>query len=247
MRIAVVSDIHGNMTALDAVIADLQDIAPDLVVHGGDLCSGSRSAAVIDRIRDLGWPGVYGNTDEMLWVAGKADQYLAAVGLHRMRGIVAEQIAFTLADIGPDRLAWLRALPIDWTAHDLAVVHANPGDAWAITPAEASDEDLVRTYGPLASRRVVYGHIHRPFVRRLPGFLLANAGCLSLSYDGDPRAAYAVVDEARIEIRRVAYDIEREASALVESHFPYARWMTAILRSAAYIPPPDGRNSDKRT
>src|SRR5687768_8026381 len=123
MRIAVVSDIHGNMTALEAVIADLRNVAPDLVVHGGDLCSGSRSAAVIDRIRDLGWPGVYGNTDEMLWVAGKADEYLAAVGLHRMRTIVAEQIAFTLEDIGPQRLAWLRGLPLRWTAHDLAVVH----------------------------------------------------------------------------------------------------------------------------
>jgi putative phosphoesterase len=238
LRIAVVSDIHGNLTALEAVLADLEAIAPDLVVHGGDLCSGSKSAAVIDRIRELGWPGVYGNTDETLWVAGKADEYLARVGLHRMREIVAEQTAFTLAEIGADRLAWLRALPIHWAAHDLAVVHANPGDTWGITAADASDEELERTYGPLASRRVVYGHIHRPFVRRLTGFILGNSGCLSLSYDGDPRAAYAVVDDDGIAIRRVEYDIEREAAALVESGFPYARWMAAILRTAAYIPPP---------
>ena len=240
MRIAVVSDIHGNMTALEAVIADLRVTAADLVVHGGDLCSGSRSGAVIDRIRELGWPGVYGNTDEMLWVDGKADQYLANVGLHRMREIVAEQIAFNLAELGSDRLAWLRNLPLQWNGHDLAVVHANPDDAWSITPADAPDEQLVRTYGPLARPRVVYGHIHRPFVRRLPGFILANSGCLSLSYDGDPRAAYAVVDDDGIEIRRVAYDVEREAAALVASRFPYAGWMAAMLRKAAYIPPPDG-------
>ena len=239
MRIAVVSDIHGNLTALEAVIADLRKVAPDLVIHGGDLCSGSRSAAVIDRIRDLAWPGVYGNTDEMLWVDGKADRYLASVGLDRMRAIVAEQIAFNLAELGSERIAWLRELPIHWRAHDLTVVHANPGDAWGITPAEASDEVLAGTYGPLASRRVVYGHIHRPFVRHLAGFILANSGCLSLSYDGDPRAAYAVVDDDRIEIRRVAYDVEREAAALIESEFPYARWMAAILRKAEYIPPPE--------
>jgi putative phosphoesterase len=240
MRIAVISDVHGNLTALEAVIADLRAVAPDLVVHGGDLCSGSRSGAVIDRIRDLKWPGVYGNADEMLWVDGKADQYLASVGLHRMRQIVAEQIAFNLAEIGPDRLAWLRDLPRRWTGHALAVVHANPEDAWSITPADAPDEQLVSTYGPLACPRVVYGHIHQSFVRPLPGFVLANSGCLSLSYDGDPRAAYAVVDDDGIAIRRVEYDIEREAAALAASHFPYARWMAAILRKAAYIPPPDG-------
>ena len=239
MRIAVISDVHGNLTALDAVIADLRVTAPDFVVHGGDLCSGSRSAAVIDRIRELGWPGVFGNTDEALWLPGKADQYLANVGLHRMREIVADQIAFELDQLGPDRLAWLRDLPIQWTAYDLAVVHANPGDAWGITPAEASDEDLARTYGPLASRRVVYGHLHRSFVRHLPGFVLGHSGGLSRSDDGDSRAAYAVVDDDGITIRRVAYDIEREAAALVESRFPYARWMAAILRKAEYIPPPD--------
>jgi putative phosphoesterase len=238
MRIAVVSDIHGNLTALEAVLADLRTIAPDVVVHGGDLCSGSRSADVIDRIRDLGWPGVYGNTDEMLWVDGKADQYLANVGLHRMREIVAQQIAFTLADLGPDRLAWLCELPLRWTDQELAVVHSRPDDAWSITPADAPDEEMSRTYGPLASPCVVYGHIHRPFVRQLPGFVLGNSGCLSLSYDGDPRASYVLVDQGAIQIRRVEYDIEREARELVITGFPYAAWMAEILRKASYVDPP---------
>jgi putative phosphoesterase len=241
MRAAVVSDVHGNMTALEAVIADLATVAPDLIVHGGDLCSGSRSADVIDRVRDLGWPGVFGNTDEMLWVEGKAENYLAAVGLESMRAIVAEQIAFTLADLGPDRLDWLRALPLRWTAHDLAVVHSTPSSAWSIVAANAPDEELVRAYGPLASRRVVFGHIHQPFVRQLPGFLLANSGCLSLSYDGDPRAAYALVGPDGIEIRRVEYDVEREGRALVCSGFPHAAWMAEMLRTARYIPPPPSR------
>jgi putative phosphoesterase len=237
MRIAVVSDVHGNMTALEAVIADLRALAPDLIVHGGDLCSGSRSAEVIDRIRALGWPGVYGNTDEALWDPGKTDAYLAGAGLDRMREIVAEQTAFTLAELGTDRLAWLRGHPLCWTAHDLAVVHSTPDSVWSIVPASGPDEALVRTYQPLASKRVVYGHIHQPFVRQLPGLLLANSGCLSLSYDGDPRAAYAVVDPDGIVIRRVDYDIEREARALVSSGFPSASWMAEILRAARYIPP----------
>src|SRR5438552_15751837 len=67
MRIAIVSDIHGNLTAFEAVLADLQQAAPDLILHGGDLADGGASPAeIVDRIRDLGWPGVLGNTDEML-------------------------------------------------------------------------------------------------------------------------------------------------------------------------------------
>ena len=68
MRIAIVSDIHGNRTAFEAVLADLRETAPDLILHGGDLADGGASPVeIVDRIRDLGWQGVVGNTDEMLF------------------------------------------------------------------------------------------------------------------------------------------------------------------------------------
>ena len=68
MRIAVLSDFHGNRTALEAVLADLRRTAPDLLLHGGDLADGGASPVeIVDCIRDLGWPGVLGNTDEMLF------------------------------------------------------------------------------------------------------------------------------------------------------------------------------------
>jgi 3',5'-cyclic AMP phosphodiesterase CpdA len=68
MRIAIVSDIHGNRTAFEAVLADLKQASPDLIFHGGDLAHGGSSPAeIVDRIRDLDWPGVLGNTDEMLF------------------------------------------------------------------------------------------------------------------------------------------------------------------------------------
>src|ERR1700737_21742 len=75
-RLAIVSDIHGNLVALEAVIADLDAHAPDLIVQGGDLAViGPRPSEVIDRIRDLGWPGVLGNTDEILFdPSGRAGQ-----------------------------------------------------------------------------------------------------------------------------------------------------------------------------
>ena len=67
MRAAIVSDIHGNRRAFEAVLADLQEVSPDFILHGGDLASGgAHPAEIIDQIRSLGWPGVQGNTDEML-------------------------------------------------------------------------------------------------------------------------------------------------------------------------------------
>ena len=68
MRAAVVTDIHGNRRALHEVLADLQQVAPDLILHGGDLAfGGTHPGEIIDEIRSLGWPGVLGNTDEVLW------------------------------------------------------------------------------------------------------------------------------------------------------------------------------------
>jgi putative phosphoesterase len=241
MRIAVVSDIHGNLTALDAVIADLKDVSPDLVVHGGDLLGGGggHQAEVVDRVRDLGWPGVHGNVDEILWNPGKVADHLQGPAFERLREIVSQHAAATLAGIGDERLNWLRVLPLRWSGNGLTVVHAGPDNVWHSPSADATDDELVNTYGALGSRRVVYGHIHRAFVRRLPAFTLANSGSVTLSHDGDPRSAYAVVDGDEITIRRVEYDIEREARKLFQVQYPHAAWIADMLRKGTYVPPPE--------
>jgi putative phosphoesterase len=240
MRVAVVSDIHGNITALDAVIADLKAVSPDLIVQGGDLLgSGARQADVVDRIRDLGWPGVQGNADEMLWHPDRVAEHLRAPTLQRLREIALRHVSATVDAIGTERLGWLRGLPLRWSDHDLTVVHASPDDRWRAPSADATDEELATTYGPLSTRRVVYGHIHRAYVRRLPLFTLANSGSVSLSLDGDPRSAYVLVDDHQITIRRVEYDIEREVTMLFETRYPYATWIADMLRAGTALPPPD--------
>jgi putative phosphoesterase len=233
MRVAVISDIHANLTALEAVIADLKQVSPDLVVHGGDLVgSGARPAEVVDRVRQLGWPGVQGNAEEMLWNPARVADYFQPAALHRWRDIVSRSIVATVDALGDERLDWLRALPARWSGNNLTVVHASPDDFWRAPPADASDEELVRTYGPMRTRRVVYGHIHHPYVRSLPSLTLANSGSVSLSYDGDARAAYALVDDAGITIHRVDYDIDREVRTLFETRCPDAAWLAETLRRA---------------
>ena len=233
MRIAVVSDIHANLTALEAVVSDLRRVGVDLVVHGGDLVSGGpRPAAVIDRVRDLKWPGVFGNTDEAMWRPERVTEQLAAPGLHRIRDLMlTHTIPATCSALGEERVAWLRSLPLRWSGHGVTVVHAGPDDAWQFVPPGTSDAEIDAIYGGLQSSVVVYGHIHQPFVRRLAPFTLVNSGAASLSYDGDPRAAYALIDGRHIQIRRVEYDIEEEIRLLLATDDPFAESTVETLRS----------------
>lgn len=233
MRIAVVSDIHANLTALEAVVADLRTVGADLVVHGGDLLGGgTRPAEVVDRIRELNWPGVFGNTDEMIWNPGLVGARLPGDRFAKIRdALLNYTIPHALLAIGEERLAWLRALPLRWSEDDVTVVHAGPDDAWQVASASADDEALVRVFGGIGTARVVYGHIHMPFVRRLPQLAVINSGAVSMIFDGDPRASYAVIDGDQVEIRRVAYDVEKEVDLLMRSEDPLRESTAAILRT----------------
>jgi predicted phosphodiesterase len=87
-------------------------------------------------------------------------------------------------------------------------------------------------YKSLGRPLAVYGHIHVPYVRSLPGMIVANAGSVSLSYDGDRRASYLLVDDLGPTIRRVKYDIKAERKAIAECSLPHADWVARMLTSA---------------
>jgi predicted phosphodiesterase len=78
----------------------------------------------------------------------------------------------------------------------------------------------------------VYGHIHQPFIRKMAELTVINAGSISQSFDGDPRAAYLLVDQSALKLRRVEYDIEREIKAITASGLPRAEWIARTLRAA---------------
>ena len=239
MRVAIVSDIHGNRRAFQAVLADLRQVAPDLVVHGGDLSAGgAHPADIIDQVRGLGWPGVRGNTDEMLWAPGRMAEFAATQPkLARILAMVQETIPPTLASIGEERLRWLERFPTLYSQPGFSLVHASPNDLWRAPSPNASDDELHSTYASLCAPIVVYGHIHCPYIRRLPGLTVANTGSVSQSYDGDTRASYLVMDGESITIRRVEYDVEREAKELLRSGLPHADWLSRILLAGKYCPP----------
>lgn len=239
MRVAIVSDIHGNRRAFVAVLSDLRLVSPDLIVHGGDLSAGgTRPAEIIDRIRQLGWPGVRGNTDEMLWDPQRLTEYAeTAPHLAPMLSRVAETIPPTRAILGEERLRWLESLPPQHVHECFTLVHASPNDLWRAPASNAGDEELRTTYASLGAKVVVYGHIHCPYIRKLQGTIVVNTGSVSQSYDGDRRASYLVIDGESLTIRRVEYDVEAEANELLNCGLPHGGWLSRILLAGKYCQP----------
>lgn len=239
MRIAIVSDIHGNLTAFEAVLADLRQCSPDLILHGGDLADGGSSPReIVDRIRDLGWQGVLGNTDEMLArpesltdFAGQTPQ------MKPLLAVIEEMAAASREVIGEERLSWLRELSCAQMHGPIALVHASPDSPWRCPMPEASDAELEAMYQPLGRSIVVHGHIHRSYIRSVSGMVVANSGSVSLSYDGDRRAAYLLLNDLQPTIRRVEYDVDKELKALAGCGFPHADWIAKILASGRYQAP----------
>jgi predicted phosphodiesterase len=237
MRLVVLSDIHGNLTALEAVLEDIRRLSPDLVLHGGDLADpGSNPIQVIDRIRDLGWQGVMGNTDEMLVRPNSLEEFASQSSAPpALWSSIRRIAASTRSKLGDERLAWLDQLPLVATKPGLGLVHALPGDCWRAPAAEATDADLESMYGSLGQPIVVFGHTHLPSIRSLSGHpgLLINSGGVGLPYDGDPRASYLLLDGSTASIRRVEYSVEKELQALSTCGLPGAEWTARMLQTSS--------------
>jgi predicted phosphodiesterase len=239
MRIAIISDIHGNRTAFDAVLTDLRQTSPDLILHGGDLAdAGSSPVEIVDRIRDLGLQGVVGNTDEMLSVPETLIEFAKqSPKVQPLLAAIEEMATWTREALGDDRLAWLRGLRRIQIHGPMALVHASPESPWRAPMPEATDAELESVYGPLGQPIAIYAHIHRSFIRKVPGMIVANSGSVSLSYDGDRRASYLLLDGSRPEIRRVEYDLDSELKALSNCGMPHADWVAKILNSGCFQMP----------
>jgi putative phosphoesterase len=241
MRLAVVSDVHGSLTALDAVVADLERRSPDLVLQGGDLAlMGPQPAEVVDRVREVGWPGVVGNADELLWRGDGRQRLLrdAPKIADVIRLLFDEYAPVTRAMLGEERLRWMRTLPAEHVVDGVLVVHATPGDLWRAPMPDADDDELESAYRREDAHTIVYGHIHRPFVRRVGGGLVvANSGSVGLPWDGDPRASYVLVEDGDATIVRVEYDVERDAALLRTAGYPDAARLAEMRRRGRFLAP----------
>ena len=234
MRIALLSDIHGNLLALDSCLADLESQGgADAIVVAGDLClDGPKPKKVLQRLDEIGAACIRGNTDRFL-CEESAEGFEPAEIAH---------ITWTRYEIGERWLAWLRELPfalrLGEDRNELLVVHANPQtDDEHIWP-DAAEEDLQRLIGEERAAAIAFGHLHIPFARMWRGKLLVNVSSAGLPKDGDPRAGYAILTERaggwQVKHRRVAFNVKKVATQLADCGIPESAELIATLRRHRY-------------
>lgn len=227
--IAVIADIHGNQWAFEAVLRELDRLAPHLVVVAGDLAfAGPRPAECVELIRRRGYPTIRGNTDE--WLAHPSAAPAALSGaVAWCRGRLAEE----------DR-RFLAGLPFLWrhqhSSGNIVVVHATPWDIAQTVPPGAPEEMVARIFAEAQAPVVVYAHIHVAVARDFGAQLLVNTGSVGLPADGDPRASFVIlsVEQARwrAELRRVEYDVAAAIQASRRSDNPEAEnWARRLERA----------------
>lgn len=240
MRVAVLSDIHGHLVALEAVARDIERQNPDLVIHGGDLAViGPRPAEVLEFVRAAGWPGVLGNTDQILFDrASRPVQEARAPRLLSWLKVLFDDLTpWAYERLSADQISWLKHLPMQWRSDGAVLVHASPNDLWRGPMPDATDTELGDLFGPTQARLALYGHIHRPYVRRLASLTVANTGSVGLPYDGDPRASYVLISDGVPEVRRVDYDLGMAAHDARASGFPLPDWLSEVQQQARFRSP----------
>ncbi|GMA63200.1 metallophosphoesterase family protein [Alicyclobacillus fastidiosus] len=237
MRVAFISDIHGNAVALRAVLDDIRSLGCDKVYVLGDICyRGPDPKACLELVQSAAADVLKGNADEWVVTGIQPGQ----VSEDRFVMMSAER-QFTVSQLTTGDIQYLEQLPmtlservngVEWFAF-----HATPHDLFAVLQ-EFADEQTVeqKVFCGHDANVFLYGHIHLPYVRQIGDRTLLNLGSVGLPFDGIPQASYAVVEfhRARVDInlRRVPYDVDAAIRRLREVDYPNVPYLTRLLREA---------------
>jgi predicted phosphodiesterase len=236
MRIAIISDIHGNQLALEAVLQDLaQQPAIDQLVIAGDLClNGPCPRQVVETVQDLDCPVLQGNVD--------FEVVTAAPDKGAKKRSTA---AWTREQIGPGGIRYLASLPFshlvtNLEGSDLLIVHANPLNLEDAIMPNATDSELNHLLGDLEPTigALAFGHLHIAYTRRWRHLLLADVASCGLPRDEDLRAAYGILswqnNKWEAEIRRVEYDVQAVVKQIKTCGMPNVDKRVKTLLEARY-------------
>jgi putative phosphoesterase len=226
VKLAIISDIHANLHALQAVLDDIDRIRPDAVMCLGDLVGyGAHPNEVIDTIRARSIPTAIGNYDE--GVGFDLDDcgcvYKDPADDRRGR----QSLLWTRRHTTLDRKAYLCSLPMqirqDFAGVHLLLVHGSPRRINEYLYADRPEATFERIAKLAGCDVLLFGHTHLPYARWVGKTLFVNAGSVGKPKDGDPRAGYVLLELARrpaVEFRRVAYDVPAAARAVRASGLP---------------------------
>jgi putative phosphoesterase len=245
VRIAALSDIHGNLPALQEVRKAVDAARPDYVAICGDLAlNGPDPAGTVDLVRELERAGAFvicGNTDLAVtdgdftaafpwFTEGAPDSYLVAT-------------EWTRDQLGDERVDYLRHLPwerrlrIDDTL--VLFCHASPGSLTDGLPPELDQVVTIDRVGRTDASVIVCGHTHVPEVREIGWRTLVNDGSAGYVFDGDPTASWALIeiDEGKVkaEIHRTGYDVMAAANAVSARGLPGDVYRAATIRTGKLV------------
>lgn len=234
-RCALLADVHANLPALEAVLADVETRDLDAIYHLGDLVGYAPwPNEAVERL--AGIPGVAGNYDST--VASGADHCGCRSESPAQEALAHVSFAWTVERASEGTKATLRALPFRLDVRPagghapgptLRLIHGAPTRNtvyWEETRSDDFARDMGARLGVRNGDVVAFGHTHVPWRRRVDGVVYVNAGSVGRPKDGDPRASWAIATwdggGLEAELVRTAYDVERAAAGIVESELPDA-------------------------
>jgi len=225
MRIAVISDIHGNRAALEAVLDDLATQRADAVYCLGDLVGYAPFPdEVVNRIRQEGIPTIMGNYDD--GVGFERDECGCAYRDSVEQELGQRSLDWTKRHVTAENKTFLRTLHkeirLDADGRRVLLVHGSPRKMNEYLFEDRPLSSFQRLAASSAAEVIVFGHTHKPYTKTVDGVLFLNVGSVGKPKDGDWRACYAILEGAgpSVEFRRVAYDVQSTAAAIRASELP---------------------------
>jgi putative phosphoesterase len=221
--VAVITDIHGNLAALEAALDRIDALGIERIYCGGDLVGyGPHPNEVCRLIAERAIPTIYGNYDYAI-ARDLEDCGCAYVTAHD-RELGQQSVAWTLANTDHTSKDFMRGLPFDlrFAVGDRQVhlVHGSPRKVNEYLFEDKPDRLYERLAAAEQADVLVFGHTHKPWIREHGRVLFVNCGSVGKPKDGDPRAAFAVLTANEARIERVAYDAPAVARAVVAAGLP---------------------------
>lgn len=246
-RLAFVSDVHGNLPALEAVLEELQRLEPfDRVIGGGDYTAGGAyPKESLDRMRQRGWDFVRGNADE--WIVEIATGGRIPAQAYPPDAApdanLRETLAWIAGKLDDDDIDFLANLDIPWSmtgpsGQTIVYVHATPSSTHPGYPPDADESIFVPMFAETGADVLLHGHIHYAYLREISAGTLGCVGSVGLPFDRDPRPCFLIATDDgtgwSLEHRRVSYDNEAYATALEASGMPHAAEPARRVRTAEH-------------
>ena len=223
--VAALYDVHGNLPALEAVLADPRCADADLVVSGGDLVAGPMPAECVDRLEAEGGRVRYlmGNGDrETVWTTTDDPGF-------------AESVRWSAARLGDERLGRIAEWPATVEVEVVGVgtvlfCHGTPSSDTTIVTAATPDDDVAAELASVTAEVVVCGHTHVQYDRSVGDVRVVNAGSVGMPYEGSADARWALVGSDGIELVATPYDAAAALELLASKRCPAFEWFSRPLR-----------------